>query len=164
MSLDPLLEEISLHHFPRPPASSRHIEEFESRVGWRLDDDLRSFYLHCDGAELFQRPNSPFRILPLSEITRARVALFAHDSDEYGTASWFVICYVEDGNYVAIDVSQTASGRYPVHDCFHELLPGAPQDKQIAHSFSDFLERALHSQGRRYWLEEGWTLDAPRGP
>jgi hypothetical protein len=39
-----------------------------------------------------------------------------------------------------------------------ELLPGDPQNKQIAHSFSDFLERALRSGGRLYWLKNGWAL------
>ena len=28
---------------------------FERRVGWRLDPDLRAFYLHCNGAELIER-------------------------------------------------------------------------------------------------------------
>jgi cell wall assembly regulator SMI1 len=158
MTLHTLLAEISRHHFPRPPATPRQLAEFEARVGWRLDEDLRSFYLHCNGAELFRRPDSPYRILSLSEITRARVALFANDSDEYGTASWFVICYVQDGNYIGIDVGQPSNGSYPVHDCFHELLPGAPQNKRIAHSFSDFLARALRSDGHLYWLKKGWAL------
>lgn len=156
--MDALLEEISQRHFPNPPASPQQIEEFERRAGWNLGDEIRSFYLHCDGAELFRQPDSPYRILPLKEITRARTTIFAHDSDEYGAASWFVICYVQDGNYVGIDVSRQSNGRYPVHDCFHELLPGDPQNKQIAHPFSDFLDRALHSGGRLYWLKDGWTL------
>ncbi len=158
MPIDALLAEVSRHHFPQAPATPRQFEEFEARVGWRLDDDLRSFYLHSNGAELFRHPNASYRILPLSEIIRARVAIFADDSDEYGTASWFVICYVQDGNYVGIDVSRKANGHYPVHDCFHELLPGDPQNKQIAYSFSDFLERALRSGGHLYWLKDGWTL------
>jgi hypothetical protein len=50
-----LLEEVSSDHFPHAPAT--------------LDPDLRDFYLHCEGAELIkQRPNSPYRLLPLSAL------------------------------------------------------------------------------------------------
>jgi hypothetical protein len=52
MLMSSLLEEISRDHFPKPPASPEEIEEFERRVGWRLDPDLRAFYLHCNGAAL----------------------------------------------------------------------------------------------------------------
>jgi hypothetical protein len=55
MDMNALLEEISRHHFPNPPATPEQIEEFERRVGWRLDPELRAFYLHCDGAALFRR-------------------------------------------------------------------------------------------------------------
>ncbi|HYI02879.1 SMI1/KNR4 family protein, partial [Hyalangium sp.] len=72
-----LLEEVSREHFPYPPATAAEIAEFEQRVAWRLDPDLRAFYLHCNGAELIKRlPDCPYRILPLSKIVRARVAIF----------------------------------------------------------------------------------------
>jgi hypothetical protein len=70
-----LLEEVSRDHFPKPPASLEEIEAFERRVGWRLDPDLRAFYLHCNGAALIQWPDSPYEILPLSDVIRARVAI-----------------------------------------------------------------------------------------
>jgi hypothetical protein len=66
MSMQEFLDEISRHHFPKPPASPREIEEFERRVGWRLDPDLRAFYLHCNGADLFKHPDTPFSFLPVT--------------------------------------------------------------------------------------------------
>ncbi|HLL03370.1 MAG TPA: SMI1/KNR4 family protein [Myxococcaceae bacterium] len=60
-----LLEDVSRRHFPYAPATPAEIEAFERRVGWSLDADLGAFYLHCNGAELFERrPDTPFRILP----------------------------------------------------------------------------------------------------
>lgn len=47
-----LLEEISREHFPYSPATLEEIEAFERQVGWRLDPELKAFYLHCNGAEL----------------------------------------------------------------------------------------------------------------
>jgi hypothetical protein len=148
-----LLEEVSRDHFPYPPATPEEIEQFERRVGWRLDPDLRAFYLHCNGAELFkQRPGCPYRILPLSEIIRARVAIYDEDDDQWGPASVYALCYVQDGDYVVVDVRRQENGRYPLVDGWHEAWPDPKQCGQIASSFSEFLEEALRSKGRQFWL------------
>ena len=68
------------------------IEEFERRVGWKLDSDLRAFYLHSNGAELIERlPNTPYRILPLSMIVQARMVIYGEDDDQWGPASVYAI-------------------------------------------------------------------------
>jgi hypothetical protein len=154
--LNSLLEEVSHAHFPHPPATPEEIEEFEQRVGWRLDPDLRVFYLHCNGAELIKRlPESPYRILPLSKIVRARVAIFGkkNDDDRHGPASMWAICDVQDGNYLLVDVARQENGCYPVIDGWHEAWPDPEYCDQIAASFSNFLERALRD-GQAYWLND----------
>jgi hypothetical protein len=148
-----LLEEISRRHFPNPPASSEEIAAFERRVGWRLDPDLRAFYLHCNGAELFERrPETNYWLLPLSKIIRARVAILGEDTDAYGPASWFVLCNVQDGNYVMLDASVRNDERYPLLDGWHEGFPQPKYCKRIANSFEEFLGQALQSGGSLYWL------------
>jgi hypothetical protein len=148
-----LLEEISRDHFPYPPATPAQIDEFERRMGWSLDPDLRAFYLHCDGAELIQQlPDCPYRILPLSEIVRARVAIRGKDDDARGPASLYAICDVQDGNYVLIDVSRQELGRYPIMDGDHETWPNMEYCRQFAGSFSEFLEGALRARSPGYWL------------
>ncbi|RYZ37388.1 MAG: SMI1/KNR4 family protein [Myxococcaceae bacterium] len=146
-----LLAEVTRRHYPNPPATAAQLAEFESRVKWTLDPDLRAFYLHCDGATLFdprdQDPN--YRILPLSEIERARVRMRHEDSDTYGAASWYTLLYLQDGDYVLVDVAQQVDGRYPMLDAFHETYP---EVKQIASSFSEFLEKALASGDDFFWL------------
>ncbi|OJT18206.1 SMI1/KNR4 family protein [Archangium sp. Cb G35] len=154
MPMSDLLEDVSREHFPYPPATPEEIEEFERRVGWQLDPDLRAFYLHCNGAELFkQRPGCPYRILPLSEIIRARVAIYDEDDDQWGPASVYALCYVQDGDYVVVDVGHQENGRYPLVDGWHEAWPDPKQCGQIASSFSEFLEKALRSKGRQFWLK-----------
>jgi len=149
-----LLEEVSREHFPYLPATSEEIEDFERRMGWQLDPDLRAFYLHCNGAELFERrPDMPYRLLPLSEIVRARVAIFGKDEERLGPASQYAICDVQDGDYVLIDVGRQDNERYPIIDGNHEAFPDPVYCEQIASSFSEFLERALHSQGRLFYLQ-----------
>jgi hypothetical protein len=87
-----LLEEVSREPIPHPPATPEEIEEFERRVGWMLDPDLRAFYLHCNGAALLRWPDSPYEILPLSKIVRARVAICGEDDDKWGPASMYAFC------------------------------------------------------------------------
>lgn len=151
--LNRLLEELSHAHFPYAPATPQEIDEFEQRMGWRLDPELRAFYLHCNGAELFKRlPDAPYQFLPLSQIVRARVALRREDDEQWGPASMYALCDVQDGNYVLVDVARQEKGRYPLFDGDHETWPDLTYCEQIASSFSEFLEGVLRSQGRSYWL------------
>ena len=148
-----LLEEVSRDHFPYPPATPEQIEAFEQRVGWRLDPDLRAFYLHCNGAELIERlPDTPYRILPLSKIVRARVAIYGEDDDKWGPASVYALCDVQDGNYVLVDVSGQEDDRYSLFDGDHEAWPDPAYCKQVASSFSEFLEQVLHTRRSLYWI------------
>jgi hypothetical protein len=150
-----LLEEVSRDYFPYPPAAPEQIESFEQRVGWRLDPDLRAFYLHCNGGELIERlPDTPYRILPLSKIVRARVAIYGEDDDKWGPASVYALCDVQDGNYVLVDVSREENGHYPLFDGDHEAWPDPAYCKQIASSFSEFLEQVLRTRRSLYWLGE----------
>ncbi|RKG98773.1 SMI1/KNR4 family protein [Corallococcus carmarthensis] len=148
-----LLAEVSAHHFPNPSATADQVDSFESRVGWQLDSDMRAFYLHCDGATLFApRERAPnYRILSLAEIERARITMRHEDSDTYGSASWYTLLYLQDGDYVLVDVGHPVDGRYVLLDAFHETYPAV---EQIAASFSEFLAKALASGNAYFWLTE----------
>ncbi|WP_163783787.1 SMI1/KNR4 family protein [Myxococcus vastator] len=142
-----LLEEVSREHFPYPPAASEEVDAFERRVGWKLDPDLRAFYLHCNGAELIARlPETPYRVLPLHKIVRARVAIYGEDDDKWGPASVYSLCDVQDGDYVLLSVARLENGRYPLFDGEHEARPDPAYCRQIARSFSEFLEQALRTR------------------
>ncbi|MFP2961494.1 SMI1/KNR4 family protein [Myxococcus sp. 1LA] len=146
-----LLEEVSRTHFPNAPATPAQVAAFEARVGWRLDADLRAFYLHCDGATLFRRrPDANYRILSLAEIKRARDCLRGEDDDSMGAASWYTLVYCQDSDYVLVDVAHPGCS-YPLLDAYHETYPR--EVRRIAGSFHEFLERALASGNRFFWLE-----------
>lgn len=160
--LSSLLDEVSRDHFPHPPATLGEIEAFEHRMGWKLDPDLRAFYLHCNGAELFKRlPNTPYRLLSLAEIIRVRVAIYGEDDDKWGPASMYVICDVQDGDYVLVDVARQENGRYPLTDGYHEAWPNPEYCGPVANSFSEFLEKALRSRGRLFYLLQSQSQEQP---
>lgn len=154
-TMESLLREILREHFPYPPAHPDEIADFERRMGWTLDPELRAFYMHCNGAELIERlPESPYFILPLAKIVRARVAILGRrkDDDKHGPASAYAICDVQDGNFVLVDVSRQRNGCYPIIDGYHEAWPDPAYCRQIAASFSEFLEGALRARKPAYWL------------
>ncbi|RKH39769.1 SMI1/KNR4 family protein [Corallococcus sp. AB050B] len=149
-----LLADVSRLHFPNPPATPAEIDAFEQRVGWRLDPDLRAFYLHCDGAKLFDRVDPAFNFYPLAKIRRARVVLLKNDTDKAGPASWYALCEVRDTNYIFVDVSLQEGERYSIRDGYREAFPDPAYNRRIAGSFSEFLRGALHSNEEWFWLRE----------
>ncbi|RKH39707.1 SMI1/KNR4 family protein [Corallococcus interemptor] len=154
MAMDSLLAEVSRLHFPRPPATPTQIAAFEARVGWNLDADLRAFYLRCDGCTLFETlPDAKYRVLPLDEIQRARRAIRGSDEEEDGEASHYTLVDMQDTNFVLLDVAAAKNGRYPLLDAFHETYPD--EAPRIASSFAEFLEKALRSGNRSFWLSSG---------
>ncbi len=150
MLIDEDLVTLRQRHYPGPPASAEQLAAFESRWGFKLDPDLTAFYRACNGARLFKPTDSPYRFLSLGEIMRGRVAVFGEDEDALGPRSILAVCYVEDGNYVGIDISARATGFFPVLDLFHETFP--KEMEPIADSFGTFLHEALRHEGRHYWL------------
>ncbi|NNB87409.1 SMI1/KNR4 family protein [Corallococcus exiguus] len=148
-----LLAEITHRHFPNPPATPAQIVAFEERVGWKLDEDLRAFYLHCDGAALFRPwPDTNFWILPLAQVRRGRVAIQGRDADANGPPDWYALVDLQDTDFILVDVSQRR-GPYPMRDGYHGTFPDPVHTKVIAPSFSEFLENALASEDDFFWLD-----------
>ncbi|RKI55974.1 SMI1/KNR4 family protein [Corallococcus sp. AB049A] len=151
--MENLLTEVSRLHFPRPPATPAQITAFEARMGWKLDEDLRAFYLHCNGATLFAPlPDVHYHMLPLERIERARVAIRGNDRDAAGAASLYTLVDMQDSDFVVLDVARSESGRYPLFDAWHETFP---ELVPVASSFAEFLEKALRSGNRAFWLSSG---------
>ena len=152
MTMEQMLAEISRTHFPHPPATPEQIAAFEAQAGWQLDAQLRAFYLHCNGAELFRRlPEANYSILSLENIQRKTERVRFRDKGAPPTASWFPLVDCQDSDFVLVDVSQP--GRpYPLLDAYHETYPR--EARRIAASFSEFLERALNSGDQFFWLDE----------
>jgi hypothetical protein len=132
---------------------------YETKIGYRLPDDLKQFYARCNGATLFNDGEyGPYEILPLADVTRTRVCIYGDDADtdDFAPASWYAICYVGDSNYVGIDLASPDGQSNNMIDCFHETHGAPGYDTIIAKSFTEFLQRAYASNGNHYWLEPGF--------
>lgn len=157
MNIQELVDQIFEEHVPYPPAENFQIEQFESQIGLKLPDDLKQFYIRCNGAKLFQHTQAtPYTLLPIQQVKRTRIAIFGEDIDEFAPASWYAICDVMDGNYIGIDLDSQDSQTYSVIDCFHETHGTPGGNAIIAQSFTEFLNDALASGSRPYWLNEGF--------
>jgi len=155
--LTDLLVELDQSHFPNPPASERQIRQFEERMGWPLDEELRAFYLHCNGARLFRKKDPNYRILELEEVVRTRIAIYGRDEAEWGPDSFYIFCDMQDTNYVSLDVARRIDNKYPLFDCFHENFYESDSREMIARCLSDFLKRAFLRPEGSYWLDDNWT-------
>ncbi|WP_163998494.1 SMI1/KNR4 family protein [Pyxidicoccus caerfyrddinensis] len=152
MTMEQMLAEISRAHFPRPPATPEQIAAFEAQAGWRLDAELRAFYLHCNGAELFRPlPDANYSILSLADIQRKTERVRFRDKGAPPAASWFPLVDCQDSDFVLVDTSRPGSP-YPLLDAYHETYPR--EARQIAATFGEFLERALSSGDQIFWLNE----------
>jgi cell wall assembly regulator SMI1 len=160
--IDRLIEEIFEKHRAYPPATDSLIAKVERRTGYALPADLKRFYTRCNGAVLFAKEDAfSYRILPLEKIKRTRIYIFGpdNDNDDLAPASWYAICDLMEGNYVGIDFASIAPDNKTcsIIDCFHEThgIPGG-QNKIIAKSFTEFLQRALNGGEDPYWLQPGF--------
>jgi hypothetical protein len=152
--LDPLIDQVRDQHFPNPPASLETIRRAEQRLGFHLPEDLVRFYTQCNGAYLFEKPDSPYFILPIERLRRTRVDIYGEDEDRWGPATWYSVCDVQDGNIVAIDTRTVRGETCWFIDCFHETFLERGYCKIIALSFTEFLSRALKSQSPHFWLAD----------
>ena len=168
-AINELLDEVIAKHHPLPAASPAAISRAEARVGCQLPADLKRFYARCGGAQLFREEDAPYEILEPDLVRSVSLDVLGPDcpADELPPPSWFSLCYVQDSNYVAIDLPPTPSGEVWFIDCFHETIGLKDESAIIALSFTEFLERALASEGRHYWLGEhpsyGDAFQRPRG-
>jgi cell wall assembly regulator SMI1 len=156
--LDILIEEVKALHHPLPPASREELRRTEERLGCPLPADLRQFYESCGGAHLFPSEASGYEILE-PDLLRPVGREVLGEGAEKVPSSWLALCYVQDGNYVAIDLPPKPSGEVWIIDCFHETIGIEGYSTIIAVSFAEFLRLALQSDGKLYWLES----EAPYG-
>ena len=150
-----LFEQIKHNHHFTPPLPQARIAELEAQLGFNLPADLKEFYGLCNGAMLFpDRGGWRYRFVPLEEMRRVRIDVLGVDEDfgDVPTASWYSLCDVQDGNFVAIDLASTNGSFSWIIDCFHEEFGLGPI---IALSFTEFVERALKSNGDYFWLKPG---------
>jgi cell wall assembly regulator SMI1 len=152
--IDELIAEVRKRHFPLPVVRGA-VARIEARIGCTVPDDMRQFYSVLGGALLFEKSDAPYEILEPKLIRSVAADVLGGAASEATVPpSWFSICYVRDGNYVAIDLPAKQNGEVWLIDCFHETIGLEDYSTVIALSFSEFLERALASKGDHYWLDE----------
>jgi hypothetical protein len=151
--LDKLVTEVLSRHWPKPPLPSAERQRLLTAIPFSIPQDLAYFFTKCNGATLFDPDRSRYMLVGVEGFHPTRFDIFGRDEDAFGPAGLFTVCDVQDGNFVALDLSHAELSRCPTLDCFHETF-GDPsyQLRVIAESFTDFLARALDSANKLYWL------------
>jgi hypothetical protein len=146
------------------PARDDAESELDAFVGasrYSLPDDVRTFYRRFRSATLFAR----LQLLPISEWRRTGAALLGPEWTESEPPSWYAFCDAFDGNFIGIDLARSAFAANAILDCDHDDIP---HRRVIADSFTQFLDRALRSPARLFYLQAEFepltTIDVPDNP
>lgn len=152
MTIAKLFARLSKEHGAKPASAGAEakIRRFEKKLGRALPSDLREFHQRFAWATLH---DENFRILPLSEMKPAGVAVRGPSGKKLCPASWWSIAEDDNSEVVAMDME---TGR--VIDCFHETFHPGGDAGIIARSFEEFLKRALPSkkENGHYWLKRSF--------
>ncbi len=160
--LESLFEVIRRDHVLSPPLPAGQVKELEAGLSYPLPTDWKEFYSLCNGLLLF---DDAYTFVPLEEVRRVRIDIYGDDIDydDGATQTWYSVCDIQDGNYIAADLASVNGDHCRMLDCFHEDLAPA---KIIALSLTEFLDKALKSEGRQFWLVDypGYGYTPNGGP
>jgi cell wall assembly regulator SMI1 len=131
------------------------IFDFEENYSYQLPEDVKEFYRRYETVKLFTYKGGwQYRFVPISEMRITGLDIYGKYYENDGPSSWFTICDVMDGNYIAVDLASKKDNQWNYIDCFHETYGVPGECKVIAKSFVELLERCLHSGDTHYYLEK----------
>ncbi len=158
--LDALFPEIEKNHTFEFTDNPLAIDEFEKQCGYELPQDLKDFYHRYQTIKLFDHEwGASYRFVPVIEIKVTGYDIYgksANPNDYLWPQSWFTICDVLDGNYIAIDLSSKNGNECNCIDCFHETYGIPGEAKVIAKSFRELLEESIKGGREHFYLQEGF--------
>jgi hypothetical protein len=152
MTLNECIRKIRKNHFFREATGFDDVNEWEKRYMRTLPADLRKFYGQFYEVRLFLLSDSPYHILPITNVRPTNKVMYGTDDPELGSRYVFALIFVWDGNYVAMDLRKD-TGKPQYVDAFCETFHGDWKNPRIiTTSFTEFLSDALQSKGKHYWL------------
>jgi len=155
--LEDLFTEIEKSHTFELTNNPSEIDEFERHCSYELPEDLKTFYRRYKTVKLFSDSEEwQYRFVFVDEIHCVGFDILGQFYEKDNTSSWFTVCDVMDSNYLAIDLASKRDNEWNYIDCFHETFGIAGECKIIAKSFTELLERCLHSGGTLYYLQKGF--------
>ncbi len=156
--LQKLFMEIESLHTWEPAIDPAQIDQVQMRHGFELPRDLCEFYKRYRSVRLFVGEyGTIYRFVPIDQIHPTRLDIYGKDTADWGPDSWFTVCDVQDGNYIAIDVGSRYGDRCNYIDCFHETFAEPGESRIISLSFTELLTCALDSHGKLFFLQDGFT-------
>ncbi len=167
--LDRVVAEHRVFRGLREDAASRAKKDFFLR----LPEDLERFHYRTNGARLFDTDGVAVYVILPDGLCDAIDWSHADASNKRVAArSWHRIAELADGTWLAINILPTRERPHqrvsateifqpqttdptppfnPICVCSHDTLDKPGQNPVIALSFTEFLQRALASDGKLYW-------------
>ena len=156
-TLGDIFKDIEPNHFCTIQRTGNVRSDLERLVlPYNAPADLVEFYTRYAEVRLFKEDDPPYWFHPVSKLRRTGHDILGDRPSERFPESWFTICDVRDGNYIAVDLQRSEAGSCKYIDCFHETFAMVGYSTVIALSFEEFLRAALDSGGSSFWLERGF--------
>jgi hypothetical protein len=157
-ALENLFAEIDLQHSSKPCLDDAEIDRFEKQNGYQLPADLKAFYRKYNSVKLFNDEYGfTYHFVPISEIHPTRKDIYGENANELGPSTWLTVCDVQNGNYIAIDLSSKKGDECNFIDCFHETFAQPGESQIIAKTFTELLDLALHNGHNLYYLQNNFV-------
>jgi lycopene beta-cyclase len=125
MTIEEIIEYIKIHKERLgitlyPPATEAEVLHFEKELNLKLPDEIRDFYLFCNG---FESDEDLFRIIPLSEILT--------NKDDYKSGNFYIAEYLMYSDTWNVEIK--TENTYEIVNYNSEFI-------LLTNKFSDFLE------------------------
>jgi len=126
-------------------------------AGFRLPEDLNSFYSRCGGVGLHLGGDHESWIVNPESFLHANTEMLGEAHAEDRSYAWFLVAVETNTQPLAvIDLAADRHGR--CYDAFHETYGLVGDMATIALTFHDLLATLSRSGDQQpYWLEPGWT-------
>ncbi|MDO6435708.1 SMI1/KNR4 family protein [Flavitalea sp. BT771] len=124
-----------------PPASEQTLLNFEQKLNCPLPDDIKTFYLFCNG---FESAEDLFRIIPLEEITDR---LAEYEPNSFTFAEYLIYCDTWE-----IEINPSNPNEYWISN---QGTASRLLTKSLAEFLDRFLAKGVFGDGGLYtWHDE----------
>lgn len=128
-----------------------------------IKGEIKEYFEQFGGIELFPNKKSPVTLVnkkqfvPMNDnfYTKENKKMFKEEEEDYEewiSHNWYALADIENGNYIAIDLSPERYGYCYLAEW--EVYVLRNENPIIALSLKEFIERTIETKGKKYYWEE----------
>ena len=137
---------------PDPPLSRLEQEQAIHAAGIGMGQELLSLYSVCNGFQAVDKNGCEVQLLPIGELSPARVCIYGTDSAAYGPRWPTALFHYGDGAFLAFNSETFPGNATPLYDCWPGEFAEEEGPEQVAESVVELLQQWRSEGVFAYWL------------